>query len=303
MASQDGGRGTESLRSVLHGAVDREQFDYDALVAGVHQRAGRIRRRRAVATGVAVAVLGPAAAAGAALVLPDILPGGDSTTIAPATRPDEAPTTAPADDDAVTADPTPPWQDGAPPLPEGGFEVNEDLPNAWEIPDPRPTGVAALDDLGMPQLAAAYPRTVPVMNLMVCDPGRTGGAEPEAGLSFDYFTDDPDDPVINLQVTGWEDSGAARDGLLDDDYLLCTWSPRPGEPQPWPGHEGDDDHLVFAPEGSDQVAAVVRQGDYLVAVTVQDTGAAEDIELAREIAGKTADNLEALDPVHGPDQG
>ncbi|MCK0110756.1 hypothetical protein MWU75_01185 [Ornithinimicrobium sp. F0845] len=305
MAPQDGGQGRESLRTAMHVAVDREQFDYEALVAGVHVRAGRIRRRRAITAGVAAAVLGPALVGGAALVLPDILPGGDSTIIAPATRPDDGSTTAPVEESEATAEPTPaqpgpPWQDGAPPLPEGGFEVNEDLPNAWEIPDARPTGVPALDDLGVPQLAQAYPRAVPVMSLMVCDPGREGGAEPEAAQSFGYFSDEAGDPTIDLQVTGWADSDAARDGLVSDSYTLCTWSPDPGEPQPWPGHEGDEDYLLFTPEGSDTAAAVVRQGDYLVAVTVQDTGA-HGAELATEIASRTADNLEALDPVHGRD--
>lgn len=299
-ASRGGGR--DSLRSALHSAVDREQFDYDALVAGVHQRAGRIRRRRAIATGAALAVLGPALVGGAALVLPDILPtgDGDSTVIAPATRPDDVETTTSADEATTTAEPEAPWQDPAPPLPEGGLEVNEEVPNAWEIPDARPSGVDALEELGAPKYAAAYPRTVPVMGLMVCDPGREGGAEPEAAHSFGYYPDSGDGLVIDLQVTGWADSDAAFDGLVEDDYTLCTWDGDPGEPQQWTGHEGEDGYLLLTPD-ADRAAAVVRQGDYLVAVTVMDGTAEQNVEVATQIASRTADNLEVLDPAHGRD--
>lgn len=300
---QNNGRRADDLGSVLRSAVEHENFDYEALVAGAHHRAGRIRRRRAIVTGATVAVLGPALVGGAALVLPDILPGGeDATVVAPASRPDDVALTSSPDTVGVTAEPTPdapPWQDESLPEVEGGFDVNEDIPNAWEIPDARPTGIEVLDGLGAPQLAMNYPRVVPVQSLMTCDPGREGGVRPEAGQLFDFYSDDPDDPTVYLNVTGWDDSSAARDGLATDGYTLCTWDDFV-EPQEWSGHEGDEDYLLFAPEGNVS-AAVVRQGDYLVSVTVRGSGEATDVELAAEVASRTADNIEALDPVHGRD--
>lgn len=301
MNSTSGRSSDDDIREALRGAVGTEQFDYQALVAGTHHRAGRIRRRRALATGAAVAVLGPALVGGAALVLPEILPVG-SGSVSPAGSPGSVTTTAPLPDDAaVTSAPAvvaPPWQDSEPPLPEGGFQVNESLPNAWEIPDARPTGVEALEDLGVPQLAMSYPRLVPVMSLMTCDPGRPNGIEPEAGQSFDFFSDSGEDLVIYLHVTGWADSDAARDGLVNDAYTLCTWDGDQGEPQEWVGHEGDEDYLLYAADG-EVAAAVARQGDYLVAVTVSEGTARENADVATEIAEKTAANLAVLDPDHG----
>ncbi|WP_109471721.1 hypothetical protein [Ornithinimicrobium cavernae] len=344
MASQQGNRRDDDLSRALRGAVGSAEFDYAALVTGAHQRAGRIRRRRAIATGAAVAVLGPALVGGAALVLPEILPdGGSGSALTPAGSSDasgqtsaaptdtaaatQAPPTdeaastvdpvptddaavptdeaAPTDDAAVTTAPTAgeaPWQESAPPMPEGGAQPdNEDFPNAWQIPDARPTGVDALDGLGAPQLVMNYPRVAPVMGLMTCDPGRAGGVEPLAGQHFSHYADDQAGLIIDITVTGWEDSPAARDGLVQDAYTLCTWDSGVAEAQPFPGHESDEDYLVFAPEGSELTAAVVRQGDYLIAVTVRDASEGAATQIAAEIAGKSADNLEALDPVHGRD--
>lgn len=310
MTADERGRGVESFQAELHGAVDREQFDYDALVAGVHQRAGRIRRRRAIRTGAAAAVLIPALAGGGALLLPDLLPG-QTPVISPATTGTADDTVASTGDSAANTDEaaattaapqTAPWQDGElPALPGGAFEVNPDVPNAWEVPDARPTGVEALDDQGSPQLALAYPRTVPVSGLMSCDPGREGGMEPEAGQSFSYFTDEST-LTIDVEVTGWADSGAALEGLRTDTVTSCTWDGLQGEPQPWPGNEQDQDYVVY--EASDgRSAAIVRQGDYLVAVTVDpNSGATGDpTQVATDIAGRWADNLAALDVVHGQD--
>lgn len=304
MSSTSGRHSDDEIREALRGAVGDAQFDYDTLVAGTHHRAGRIRRRRAIATGVAVAVLGPALVGGAALVLPEILPG-DSGTVAPAGAPEsvDATDTPRPDDAAVTSAPVVaevPWQDGELPQPEGGFEVNDDLPNAWEIPDARPTGVVELDDLGVPKLAMNYPRMVPVSALMTCDPGRADGAEPEAGQSFSFYSDASQDLAIELTVTGWADSVAARDGLLHDSYTLCTWDGVQGEPQEWSGHQGDEDYLLYAAE-SDRAAAVIRQGDYLVAVTVSEGDEGQNQDVAAEIAAKTAANLAVLDPAHGRD--
>lgn len=137
---------------------------------------------------------------------------------------------------------------------------------------------------------------------MSCDPGHPGGVEPVAAQNVTYYEGGLDGLSIDIIVTGWEDSIAARDGLVNDDYTSCAWDDRVGQVEPWPGHEGDEDYLVFPGAEPDLVAAVVRQGDYLVSVTVRDgAGSRSGTEIATEIASKQADNLEALDPVHGRD--
>lgn len=297
-----GSRPDDDISQMLRGALGDTDFDYDSLVAGAHQRAGRIRRRRAIATGVAVAVLGPALVGGAALVVPDLL-SQDGNVVGPAATTDVAveTTQAPSQDDTEESTATPPWQDGEPPMPAGGPEPdNEDFPNAWEIPDARPTGVDALDDLD-PQLFMDYPRTAPVDGLMACDPGNPGGVEPLAGQSATYYVEEGSDRSIGITVTGWADSTAARDGLVNGDYTSCAWESAVGDAEPWPGQEGDEDRLVFSGADEGVAAAVVRQGDYLVSVTVHAEGQDEAVETATEIAGKQAENLEALDPEHGRD--
>ncbi|USQ80696.1 hypothetical protein [Ornithinimicrobium faecis] len=308
MAQHDDSRRTDDdISAMLRGALGNTDFDYESLVGGVHRRAGRIRRRRAIATGAAVAVLGPALVGGAALVLPDML-GDEGTVVGPAASTDVAVETTqePTDQAEQTGEQTPdapPWQDAEPPLPEGGAEPeNEDLPNAWEIPDARPTGVSVLEGFGVPQTFSNYPRTVPVMGLMTCDPGNAGGVEPLAGQSVTYYEEGMDGLSIDIHVTGWEDSAAALDGLVNDDYTSCVWDDRAGEVEPWPGHEGDEDYLLFPGTEPGLDAAVVRQGDYLIAVTVRDgSDTGSETEIATEIASKQADNLEALDPDHGRD--
>lgn len=296
----------DDIERMLQGALGNADFDYDALISGTHQRAGRIRRRRAIATGAAVAVLGPALVGGAALVLPDML-GDEATVVGPAATTDapvatsEAPTDA-AEETVESTPEAPPWQDGEPPMPEGGAEPeNEDVPNAWEIPDARPTGVEALEEFGAPQSLSNYPRTVPVMGMMTCDQGRPGGVEPLAAQNVTYYGEGVESQAIDIVVSGWEDSTAARDGLVNDDYTSCAWDAGVGQAQAFPGHEGDEDYVVFPGAEEDTSAAVVRQGDYLVAVTVRGTEATAATDIATEIASKQADNLEALDPDHGRD--
>ncbi|WP_109471722.1 hypothetical protein [Ornithinimicrobium cavernae] len=323
------------------------EFDYAALVHGVHRRVGQIRRRRAIATGATVAVLGPALVGGSALVLPGLLPSGigpgtPETTLAAAPteeaadrRPEPtASTTDPAAGSTVdptttsAVDPTastpetetetegrsgeelsggeptdPPWQEAAPPLPEGGLQPG-DSGNAWEIPDARPTGVAALDEFGAPQLGSNYRRTVPVSGPMVCNgagPGSGPGVEPLAGQEWMYYHEGGSwaPGTVTIQVTGWEDSVWARDALRDATMTYCVrdadgdW-----ERLTWAGRDGDDDYLLYraTSAGVDYRFAVVRRGDYLVGVTVTGTTGAD---VAAEVASRTADNLEALDPVHG----
>src|SRR5699024_8972576 len=155
-------------------------FDYAALAAGVHQRAGRIRRRRAVARGAAVAVLGPALVGGSALLLPDLMPGALEGTVSPPASSGSGPSaslahagpqepalqSAPATTAAEQEEPSggavqdPPWQQGSPPLPAGGVD-DAHSGNAWQIPDARPTGVAYLDAFGAPELGLVDALTVP----------------------------------------------------------------------------------------------------------------------------------------------
>ena len=326
----------DDFSAVLRSAVGSTEFDYAALIAGSQQRAGRIRRRRALTAGAAVAVLGPALIGGATLVLPEILPDNGSGTVLPAASVDKSGPTL-TDDTSVTSASTAsqaPWQDAVPPMPQGGPDPdNPDFPNAWVIPDARPTGVGELDALGAPQLLVNYPRIAPVMGLMTCDPGRVDGVEPVAAQHASLSPDDESgseqsgsaqsDLWIDITVTGWQDSNAARDGLRGDSYTLCTWDAQVGQAQPWPGHEGDADYQLYATDTPGEVAAVVRQGDYLIAITVQppsadtttvgttdDTTAGtaaakrlsrQSTDVAAEIASKMADNLEVLDPAHGRD--
>lgn len=284
------------------------------------QISGRTRRRRGLAAGAAVAVLGTALVGGSALVGDDVLPtGGDSAVAAvPAAGGtgggEAAPAAVPAEVPAepvsleTSASPaagegSPPWQDSPPPLPEGGLEPeNPDLPNAWEIPDARPTGVAALDAFGAPRMGMNYPRMVPVFDVMVCNTGAED-VEPLAGQDWMYYLDDTEPAgSIDIVVTGWEDSTAARDALRDDTMNFCVrdvagdW-----EPLEWADHERDEDYLLYqaGSAGREFGFAIVRQGDYLVGVTVSDT--TDNVETAAEIASRTADNLEALDPDHGRD--
>lgn len=211
-------------------------------------------------------------------------------------------------DQAASAEATtPPWQDGQPPLPEGGMSPeNPDWPNAWEIPDARPTGVERLDDLGAPKLGMNYPRMVPVSGVMVCNTG-ADDVEPVAAQNWMYYEGDGtglDSDMVDIVVTGWEDSTAARDALRDDTMTFCVRDTADGWQQlEWAGHEGDDDFLLYEATSTtpfEHDIAIVRQGDYVIGVTVTDS-AGDGTAAAGEIARKTADNLEALDPVHGRD--
>lgn len=307
----DSRRTDDDISQMLRGALGNTDFDYESLVAGAHQRAGRIRRRRAIAAGAAAAVLGPALVGGAALVVPDLLTQ-EGNVVAPAATSDPVVETLqdPAEDTSEptaedTAEPTPedpPWQDGELllPAPEDNLD-DEDGDNAWPIPDARPLGVDRIETLGAPQQHLAGGRVPPVMGLMTCDPGRDGGVSVIASDYWSYFPQEGRGPSIDLTITGWEDSTAAWDGLLNDTYTSCVWDAEIGPAEPLPGHEGDADYALFT-DADTQVAAVVRQGDYLIAVSVRDEAdLAAGSEAAAEIASKTADNLAALDPDHGRD--
>lgn len=311
------------LASAVRRVVDSEEFDYAALARGAHRRAQRQRRRRAIGVGAGVLVAVPAVV-GAALGVPSLLPSGIPPASAPsvvAAQPlheqESAETTSFETDTnsgAQQSDPgttqgdqnetqvwAAPWQDGIPPAAEPDPSDEEDgteLRNTWTVPDARPTGIAGLDALGAPIATFNYPWTVPVDGLMSCDPARPEGLLPLSGQSHLY--DAGGTLALSIEVTGWQDSVLARDALLADRDLLCSWDQPPGEPQRWPGHEGDPDYLLLSPPGADRSAAIVRQGDYLVAVT-SPTNTAQDVALAAEVSAKMAANLEALDPAHGRD--
>lgn len=293
---------SRNLEDLLRDSLQQvPDADYDALVAGVHRRAAAIRRRRVVTSGLAAAVLVPALTLGGVALLdraPTTPPDGPvapmiGTEPGPAT---EAPPTtelpSPAPDDG------PPWQDGELPLPEGGIETGT-IPNAWDIPDARPTGVELLDDLGAPQHASDYPRIAPLTGVMACnDLGNEDGLEPVAGQSWSYWEQGPFRGV-EITVTGWEDSLAAMQGLAEDS-LHCAWDDGARAQVEWLGHP--EDYLNEPVEGTFAGwygIAAVRQGDYLVGVTVQHDDSTVAHLTAQEIAVKTAENLAVLDPEHG----
>lgn len=278
--------------------------------------------RRALAAGAAVAVLGTAMVGGAALLAPqDASPtaaatmvqsaaGGTESTqesTEPATVVEAAPAALEGAAGTGTDQGEAPWQDAEPPLPEGGLEPeNPDWPNAWEIPDARPTGVEGLDAFGAPKQGLNYPRLVPVPGVMVCNTGAED-VEPAAGQSWFYYVDgtDPWAGSVDISVTGWEDSQAAMDALREDTMTFCVRDTE-GDWQPldWADHQGDEDYLLYeagSTTGLDHSFAIVRQGDYLVGVTVTKADVADQAALAGEIGAKMADNLEALDADHGRD--
>ena len=282
------GRRDEDLRHLLRREVGEAEFEYRVLVAGVHQRAGRLRRRRALAAGAAVAVLGPALLGGAAQVLPSLLPSGVDSVAA-------ASTSGVAEVKEASA---PPFQEGVPPLPAGGME-SSDGANAWDIPDARPTDVAFLEELGAPRQGLDHADVVPVSGGMSCNTG-TVDVQPVAGQSWFYYGDGGyEQGTIVIQVTGWSDSQLVRDLIRDDTMTSCV---RATDTQ-WDTLEESEDLLLYRSEvnGLQLGFAVVRQGDYLLGVTVTSTDWLDNADTAVEIAAKTAANLEALDPVHGRD--
>lgn len=291
--SQD--RLEDVLRQALRASGDG--FDYDALIAGTHQRARRIARRRAVVTGVAAAVLVPGVAT-AAMLGPGLLTDepGPGSVIGPATA-SPSPTPAPLPTTSwpeTTSDL--PFRTTDPPPAPGGTETNPEVPNAWEVPDPRPSGVDLLDDLGAPDSDSAYPRVAPVLGLMTCTEAAGENASPPQAARYWSFSEVGGDQV-DIVVTGWPDGPAAMQDLRADE-LFCAWDDGPQEA---PSVGGDPDRFVRAsvPFGSGtRDATVVRTGDYLVAVVVTtDSGDGQDV--AGEIADRTAANLAVLDPERG----
>lgn len=313
----------DELRSAL-GQADAADFDYDALVAGTKARAARIRRRRAVSRGVAAVVLAPTLVAAGWFVGNNLggLGEGEVGLEVAATTEDRAeqtsepvtedPTTSTSDPSVTTSSPSidevtetvtgPPWQDEAPPAPEAGPEpLNPDWPNRLEIPDPRPTGVAFLDALGAPAQELVYPRQAPLISFATAT--EYGGVEPHSGRSWDYhdgtnFAQD----TVTVQVTAWDDSASVMTDLLDPAATDVAFTlDADGRTLPWPGGEQGGDRLLISRDvmqGYVSAGALVRQGDYLVGVTVTTTSQEEAVAAATEIAQKTVENLAVLDPEH-----
>ncbi|GAA5168294.1 hypothetical protein [Ornithinimicrobium tianjinense] len=298
----EGSRGPtidDDLRAALDGSST--DFDYDALIAGTKVRAARLRRRQTVARAVTAAVLAPTLA-GAGWLLSSTLGQPDASTEYAAQPTDDVSATtgaAPTTDDVTTT--TAPARVDGPPhqdpeeLPDAVLEpVNPDWPNRWEMPDVRPTGVAFLDALGAPQSFALYPRTVPLMHFTT---GEDGRPEPHSAASYYFFASGNEvyQDTVEITLTAWDDSAAPiaalRGGALS------------GTVVEWPGRT-DDDHLLVEErfgQGWTFAGAAVRQGDYIVGVTVLAETAEEARAAATEIAEKSAANLAYLDPENATD--
>lgn len=319
----------ELLRSALSTAGDG--FDTAGLLHITQRRVTRQRRRHAAATVAATGV----AAVGLVTVWQTGVPlTGSPELVQTASQPspaaDEPAQERAADPLAMTAeegsgqeaDQGTPWQAQAPPLTQeeqdlGTTEGEADPSHgAWQIPDPRPTGVAFLDELGDPRAHLTGANSVaPVDGMTANETAREGGLQQVAGQSWSYYEDGSDLASLSvyLHVTGWKDGPRAIEGLRNDE-LYFAW----GEEQvlgTWQGRPDDPDRLLFEPQerfeypesgeptalGTFTASAVVRTGDYLVSVSVTADSPEEADAVAREIAEKAAENLAALDPEHGTD--
>ncbi|GAA1146235.1 hypothetical protein [Ornithinicoccus hortensis] len=313
------------LRSALSTAG--EGFDAPGLISTTHRKVARQRRRHAVAT---VAVTGMAAVALVATWQAVDPLAGTSDLLDTASQPDSVAqeSVGQAGDPLLQRDGEPtaqegavPWQEASPPLTQEeqdlGTTEGETEPSHgdWQIPDPRPTGVAFLDDLGDPQQHLTGDNMPPVAGMVGNDAAHDTGATPVAGQNWFYYADGQDlaSLTAEITVTGWQDAPAAMEGLRADN-LHFAWDvdQLPGT---WQGHEDDPDRFVFetferteddgagglTPLGVYQTSAVVRVGDYLVAATVTADSPQEAEEAAREISEKAAENLAVLDPEHGTD--
>ena len=312
------------LRAALSGAGDG--FDSAALSSGARRRSEVVRRRQVLSTAAATGM--------AALALAALWQGADALGTAPVQQvPPAAPapqvpalqvpapqvpvTQAPGvQDPGPTPEPTeqagPPWQDHAPPTSPSDGSLSTGT-GAWDIPDPRPTGVAFLDELGPPRLYLEGTNLMPLPGWMRGnDWGNPTGRKQVAGLEWGFYGEGSNaiQPAVDIAISGWDD-GAAAMADFRADRLSSTHDTAGGRdltPAPWPGHEGESDFFAARPfawgrdttyAGRFDGAAVVRTGDYLVGVSVTAGSPELASGLAREIAAKTADNLAVLDPEHG----
>lgn len=306
--SRDGERRTPQglegeLDLQLRRAVDDgADFDYAALVAGTRSRATRLRRRQTVTRAVAAAVLVPTLV-GAGWIAGQTL-GGAPAQVELADTGETS--TAPPTQEQTAAPDRPPYQDVDVLPPVAPDEGNPDYPNAWPVPDARPTGVEFLDALGAPSFHLTYPRVVPLDIYLAAR--ADDGVEPVSGVSWGWGdgTNDLEQDTVAITVTGWEDSATALAQLRDDTLEFATWFDGFPTELPWPdGVDGADgiapeDRMLVSGEGVPGASAgvLVRQGDYLVGVTVNAGTEDEAVQVAVEIAGKTAANLLHLDAEH-----
>lgn len=358
----------EDLRSALGGAD--ADFDYDSLVAGTKVRAGRIRRRRALAQGAVAAVLVPTlvgtgfllnnrlsvqdghenVAVASQTTVPDpavtdgtkaVVTEEDVTTVEPTTEPEPtgqaapqptptqpevtepevttpavqepvvAPTgeetTAPPTTEEPTAEPTAdPTTDPAEPTTTEPGQDPEPAENAVAIPDVTPTGIPFLDALGPAQLDLESPRLVPLNDFSYGNLPESVQPEPaigaHSGRQWMFFTEGNkiDQRTVSLTVTGWGDSQGAMSALRFGDQMGYSFRSTPGNlvsiELPWDDRATGlaDSVLVGEPSpagGWTTVGALVRQGDYLVGVTVRAATLEEASAAAQEIALAAAANV------------
>lgn len=249
----------DELRAVL-GSVEDTDFDYDALIAGTKARAGRIRRRRALAQGVTAAVLVPTLVATGWLVGNGLRgstdPGTDVAAVTE-TRTDEvqqtdgpgpteevqetvesteapstesATTDAPTTEDDQSTEEAAPVEPGPPPFqdpdlleqPIRGVD-EEGIPNVEEIPDPRPVGFSPLDQYSL-GTAERYQNITPILNVtgMAKEPGQ--GVAAHSAASWHYWDTAGGGGELTLTVAMWDDSAFAMQQLVTGgDELRSSW--------------------------------------------------------------------------------
>ena len=293
------------LQSVYAEPVD---LDVDDLADRIGRAARRKRR-----SGLALRSVGVVATAGvvAAAVagIPwhgPLAPGGPGAT-------DDTTETSPAVAD-TPSDPaptqTPPYQ---PTSPEQLLDRDPDQGNPWDIPDPRPTGLPELDDLGV-QVWTSGDSVSPVPGLRCPDllnssayPETEGNPSPEAAVGWSHGDLAADDRWVGIHVTGWTDPEAALEIITACDWEGLGELPvaqtdtdlqagQLGDLTPWLYGEYADEVMEPGLNGPASYA-LVHVGTYLIGVTVIDSGSdADRLQLATTIAQQTAANLAFLDP-------
>lgn len=281
---QNGPNGSQDLENALRRALQHSApaSDYDDLVQSVHRKVGVRRRRRAVGT-----VVGAAAAVGVFATGGILIADNLTTSELPPASHMNGETERPSD--GV------PWQDTEPPLPAGGAYESG---NAWEIPDPRPTGIAALDALGEPATYSATPGGSPLPVIISCGSGSGEGLS-VAGINALYQAESgtgEEIQTVQISVSGWEDGDGGLDRFRADDFP-CTWAEGAINERDWTGSgEGLLTDVYETGYGRNAVGALVPVGEYTVGITVEGEDTQLAAETAVEVAEKTADNLRALDP-------
>lgn len=231
---------------------------------------------------------------------PEVVPPVEDAVPAPTGEEPSAAveTTEPAPDPEPSVEPEP-TQDQEPTQdPEPG-----PAENAVVIPDVVPTGIAFLDALGPAQLDLAYPRVVPLPEFTSGNLEEPVQIEPHSGRTWMFYAagNEIDQDAVQLTVSGWVDSRAAMTALRGDQtgFNFRTTPDDLGTIEmPWTdGTTGSADRLLVgeaSPVGGwTTVGAVVRQGDFLVGVTVTAATPEEASATAVQIAEAAAASLAA----------